>query len=237
VIYNCIPTLESRGGGQNLSIMQYYNDNQLPYGDETDADTGQSANWDNMLDLLDDADDFQPMNSPAIRSQSGPLSYSVIRLILRKSQPRSAWINMLGGNPQIYQRNNEGKNGRPYSFVNSRRQSVVVWPYSQGNTIDLVSWHSDPDNGHASNHPESQAVEWLQKQQRSHPDFNSTIGQVKMLIQDEPCNTCLHSLKSSLQKVLPADSNVHIKWIKPRPHLMTFRERRYKPTVLRWGRR
>ena len=214
-------------------MMNYFNEYDEPFNDGMAFGSSQMAHWDDMLNLLDNADGLQAFDV----GHAVPASYAVIRLLFRPGLSHSAWGNWVEERRVVCRQNKANQNARPYSYTRPDRQSVLLWPQENGNSLDLVTWQPQQDNGHGSNHPETKAVEWLQRQQQINPDFNQHIERVNMMIQDEPCHTCLNGLKSSLQQVLPVQSKVQIKWVKPRYKIQSFRERRYQPKVSRWNRR
>lgn len=192
--------------------------------------------WDGMLDLIDNSGNFQPFDVTSDFFEPSPVA--VLRVTFRNEPQRYNWRHWIEGRPKIFRRTHDGKLTSPFSFTNRQRRSILLWPGVRNNTLDLITWKGKYNTGHSSSHPEETALNWLKHQNRINPGFTEAISQIRMMIQDRPCNSCLDHLKSSLRQSLTPDTQVRIKWVRPdqSKRFGFFRERHSQPVINHWNR-
>ncbi len=212
--------------------MQFFDENEpFDYDEPLEEPIGQD-DWQDMTTLLDNADDFRPFDLADSWDTPPERSSAVMRIIFRRQLPASAFQHFSESQPTVYRRTNTGTPTAPYLYTDASRNGLVFLPKPQARSMNLVTWQ--PASAASHIHPENQAIEWLQRQRQVNPLFADNVEGVRMLIQDQPCKSCLNGLKSSMGQALPANANVRIRWIKPRNRIAFFQERRYKPKVNRW---
>lgn len=215
--------------------MQFFDENEPFDYDEPVEEPVAQDDWQSLTTLLDNADDFRPFDLTDSWDTPPERSSAVIRIIFRRQLPSSAFQHFSEDPPTIYRRTNTGTPTTPYLYTDESRNGLVFLPEPDARAMNMVTWQPTSATTHV--HPESQAIEWLKRQRQVNPLFADNIQRVQMLIQDQPCKSCLNGLKSSMGQALPANANVRIRWIKPRYRFASFQERRYQPKVNRWSTR
>lgn len=218
-----------------FSLMQFFDENEPFDYDEPVEEPVAQDDWQHLTTLLDNADDYRPFDLNDSWDTPPERSSAVIRIIFRRQLPSSVFQHFSEDPPTVYRRTNTGTPTAPYLYTDESRNGLIFLPEPDTSAINMLTWQPTSATTHV--HPESQAIEWLKRQRQVNPLFADNIQRVQMLIQDQPCKSCLNGLKSSMGQVLPAKANVRIRWIKPRNRFASFRERRYQPKVNRWSTR